>query len=176
MIVPLKPPQYLEFFYAADPHMAARHAWGRVMSIMGTADVLVGWVFSCDNVDAIGSRLGVEVMDFPSPGDFGNVRMVADSFCLGSLPIFAQHSLSREERLTRWSAIAKQAGHEKDAPSVSWVEISEDEDRLSDWLGDEQSPIDIRQAPGPRSLHAVGLQFGDHEIVLGAPSVQKAKV
>jgi Glyoxalase-like domain len=163
-IVPLGR-DYLELIGVADAAEAAASDFGRWISeATASGDRLVGWAVATDDLDAIASRLGLEI----APGsrarpDGSTLRWrlagLARALTSGAYPLFVEWEGPPEVHPGRAAA-----EHRVEPRDIAWIEVSADEHALGTWLGDGELPLRIVAGPDAISAAAIGTDQG--EIVL----------
>jgi catechol 2,3-dioxygenase-like lactoylglutathione lyase family enzyme len=145
---------YLELLAVDDPDGDFAR---RLAQIVPTGEGLCGWAVRTDDIDAVAGRLGLHVREGSitrADGTVGTWRTAA-SFDPSDahLPFVIQYAAGRRP------------GVEPDAPDrLAWVEVSGDEDRMREWLGD--AGIDARVSDGPPGLRAAAIATASGEIVI----------
>jgi hypothetical protein len=163
-IVPLGD-QYLELVAAVDEPMAAETAFGR--GVLERAARGRGWftiAAVADDLDAIASRLGIEVGSGSRTRPDGQTvrwRMAGldDPRREAWMPFFLTWDVPDELQ----PGLAR-AGHGVLATGVAWVEVGGDAERLRTWLGGDELPIRVTdEEPG---IHRVAISTPDGELVI----------
>jgi len=162
MVAPLEPPQYLELLAVeriGDPesrHLAALIDGGRS---------LLGWGVAVDDIEAVATRLNLEVQRGSIAGEDGSTgswQYVYDASD-ESLPFFIRYDDSPEVRLRRWQDRAREVGN-AGFGGLTFVEVAGDEGKVRRALGGVTLPV--RFVNGRPGLHAVGIAGPTSEIVL----------
>jgi hypothetical protein len=163
-IVPLGD-QYLELVAAVDEPMAAETAFGR--GVLERAARGRGWftiAAVADDLDAIASRLGIEVGSGSRTRPDGQTvrwRMAGldDPRREAWMPFFLTWDVPDELQ----PGLAR-AGHGVRATGLAWVEVGGDAERLRTWLGGDELPIRVTdEEPG---IHRVAISTPDGELVI----------
>jgi catechol 2,3-dioxygenase-like lactoylglutathione lyase family enzyme len=163
-IVPLGD-QYLELVAAVDEPMAVETAFGR--GVLERAARGGGWFTMAalaDDLDAIASRLGIEVDSGSRRRPDGQTvrwRMAGldDPRREAWMPFFLTWDVTNELYPGR-----ARAGHGVRATGIAWVEVDGDAERLRAWLGGDELPI--RVSDGEPGIHRVAISTPDGELVI----------
>ena len=163
-IVPLGE-EYLELVAAIDPDAAAASGFGR--AVIGRADAGGGWVtfaVATDDLDAIASRLGLEVGAGSRTKPDGTVLRwrgagLDDPRREPSMPFFLAWDVPAELHPGR-----ARAGHGVRAQAIAWVEVGGDAARLREWLGGDELPI--RVIDDESGIRRVAIATSDAEVVI----------
>lgn len=159
-IVPLAP-AYLELMAVAD---AAQPFAQVVAQRLGGGDGLLGWCVAVDDIDAVGARLGLDVI----PGarikpDGTELRWrycgVAEAFAEPWLPFFI-----RWERGSAHPSTEK-VRHAVETAGILEIELSGDEGRLRTWLDD--APLPYHVIEGEPGLHRLRIRTDRGETTIG---------
>jgi hypothetical protein len=166
-IVPLGE-SYLELIAVVDVDEAEGSEFGRAVRRATTEDrPLVGWVVATDDIDAVASRLDLEVEEKSREADDGSTLSwrlagLERAMKTGALPFFVQWDVPPERHPG-----AADVRHEADPRGIAWVEVcADDPDDVRDWLGDEAGDLPVRITDGDPALAAVAIDTGAGEIVL----------
>jgi hypothetical protein len=161
-IVPLGD-EYVELVAASDRDAAGASGFGS--AVIERADAGGGWVtfaVATDDLDAIASRLGLEVTAGSRTKPDGTVVRwrgagLDDSRRQPSMPFFLAWDVPGELHPGR-----ARAGHGVRAQAIAWVEVGGDAERLRSWLGGEELPIRVTGSePG---IRRVAIATSDAEI------------
>jgi len=169
-IVLLRPPHYVELIAVHDRERNDMDPWGRALTAcIERGGGLMGWAVGTDDIDAFGARTGAAVITGSiqqDDGTTGGWRIVdPPDDENGAIPSVIQYHGDAAARADRHAIDFALAEHPCGAEAISWVEVSCDEQRLSNWLGDDALPV--RLTPGPAGLRRVGLDASDgREVVL----------
>jgi hypothetical protein len=163
-IVPLGD-QYIELVGVIDHAEAEGSAFGRSVLERSAGDG--GWlvmVVSCDDLDAVASRLGLSTQEGARARPDGaeiRWRMAGhdDPRREPWMPFFISWDIAEELHPGR-----QRAGHGVKAEGLAWVEVGGDGARLSEWLGGEDLPIRVVDAP-PGIVH-VAIATAGGELVI----------
>lgn len=163
-IVPLGD-DYLELVAAIDRDAAALSGFGR--AVIERADAGAGWVTfaaATDDLDAIASRLGLEVMAGSRTKPDGTVLRwrgagLDDPRREPSMPFFLAWDVPAELHPGR-----ARAGHGVRAQAIAWVEVGGDAARLREWLGGDELPI--RVIDDESGIRRVAIATSDAEVVI----------
>ena len=163
-IVPLGD-DYVELVAAIDRDAAAASGFGR--AVIERADAGGGWVtfaVATDDLDAIASRLGLEVTAGSRTKPDGTVLRwrgagLDDPRREPSMPFFLAWDVPGELHPGR-----ARAGHGVRARAIAWVEVGGDAERLRSWLGGEELPI--RVTDGEPGIRRVAIATSDAELVI----------
>ena len=166
-IIPLGE-SYLELIAVVDVDEAEGSEFGRAVRRATTEDrPLVGWVVATDDIDAVASRLDLEVEEKSREADDGSTLSwrlagLERAMKTGALPFFVQWDVPPERHPG-----AADVRHEADPRGIAWVEVcADDPDDVRDWLGDEAGDLPVRITDGDPALAAVAIDTGAGEIVL----------
>jgi hypothetical protein len=145
---------YIELLAIADADEAAGSDLGRAVQarIERTGDGLMGWAVVVDDVEPVAERLGTEVTTIAREGMRAHLTGLAESMSDPYLPFFIARDPGVRGPVPRL-----------DLDAISWVEVTGDEQRLREWLGDDALPV--RVVDGGPPVRAVGL--GDRELRTG---------
>jgi hypothetical protein len=166
-IVPLGD-AYLELVEVADPEVAARSAFGRVVAAAARGRGLApaGWAVAPDDLDSAAARAGVAVLpgrrELAGGGTLSWSMAGADEALARGLPFF----LRWDDEASNPARVA--AEHRVEPAGVRWIEVGGSREQLEAWLGPHE--LDVRVLPGaPPGLRraAIGVRGGG-EIVLPA--------
>jgi Glyoxalase-like domain len=164
-IVPLGT-SYLELIGVVDHDEASAAGIGQaVQRATADGDRLLGWCVATDDLESVVRRLDLEVM----PGS----RTLPDGSTLswrlagvdvgladGARPFFIEWHGPPEVHPG-----AAPAEHRSEPAGFAWVEVTGDESRLREWLG-EEAGLPVRVADGPPSLARVAIATADGELVV----------
>lgn len=161
-IVPLGD-EYVELVAAIDRDAAAASGFGR--AVIERADAGGGWVtfaLATDDLDAIASRLGLEVTSGSRTKPDGTILRwrgagLDDPRRQPSMPFFLAWDVPAELHPGR-----ARAGHGVRAQGIAWVEVGGDAGRLHWWLGGEKLPI--RVTDGELGIRRIAVATSDAEI------------
>ncbi|HEY3213301.1 MAG TPA: VOC family protein [Actinomycetota bacterium] len=163
-IVPLGD-QYLELVAAVDEPMAAETAFGR--GVLERAARGRGWftiAAVADDLDAIASRLGIEV------GSGSRTRPDGQTVCWRMAGLDDQRREPWMPFFLIWDVPDElhpgraRVGHGVRATGLAWVEVGGDAERLRTWLGGDELPI--RVSDGEPGIHRVAISTADGELVI----------
>ena len=146
-IVPLGD-QYIEIVGAVDEAEARRSAFGR--SVLERTAQGDGWlviVATTDDVEVEAARLGLEVTTGArARPDGSQVRWRMTGLDAPErepwMPFFMTWDIPEELHPGR-----QRAGHGVQAQGLAWVEVGGDPERLRAWLGGQDLPIRVTDAP-----------------------------
>ncbi|HKE53764.1 MAG TPA: VOC family protein [Actinomycetota bacterium] len=163
-IVPLGS-DYVELVAAIDRDAAAASGFGR--AVIERADAGGGWVtfaVATDDLDAIASRLGLEVTAGSRTKPDGTVLRwrgagLDDPRREPSMPFFLAWDVPGKLHPGR-----ARGGHGVRARAIAWVEVGGDAERLRSWLGGEELPI--RVTDGEPGIRRVAIATSDSELVI----------
>jgi hypothetical protein len=133
---------YLELLAVADPEEAAGSPLGR--HVAAAAEGWLGWACVVEDVDAVATRLGTDVIELSRDGFSARLTGVGEALAEPALPFFLERSAGTPD-----------PGEDADAGGLRWVEVAGDAERLRDWLGGVGLPVRV-QAGAP-ALLAVGV-------------------
>jgi len=156
---------YLELVTVVDQAEAGGSAFGRaVLEAVAQRDQLLGWAVATDDIEPIARRLDLEVAAGSRTKPDGStlnwrVAGLARAIEAGALPLIIQWDGPSD---LHPGAVAAQ--HRSRPLGIAWIELTGDERRLREWLGDVDLPLRI--AAGPQSLSAVGISTVDGEVVV----------
>lgn len=148
-IVPLGP-AYLELVAVADPGAAAASAFGRWVTSAAPRRLL-GWAVRTDDIDAVGARLGLDVVPAARAAPDGGLlrwRMAGIEAAAAEpcLPFFIE-----------WGEGTPFPGG-RDGPGIDRLVVRGDAARLRDWLGGAGLPVQVRPGrPGVCAIAVGGL-------------------
>jgi len=163
-IVPLGD-QYVELVAVADRTEAAASEFGRaVMNAVAGGPWLLGWALATDDLQAVASRLNLEVTDGSRTRPDGSLLRwqlagVAHALATGALPFFIRWNVPPE--LHPGAAVAE---HDVRPRGIAWIEITGEENAVHAWLGRYELPLRIIM--GPPALSAVAISTDTGELVL----------
>src|SRR3954469_6907330 len=125
---------YLELLAVADPAEAAASALGRAVEarIAAVGDGLLGWAVAVDDVVPHAERLGIAVTTIARQGMSARLAGLKEAMGEPFLPFF----IARDPGIANPAA----AG---DGPGIARIEVAGDGQRLSDWLGGADLPLDL---------------------------------
>lgn len=161
-IVPLGE-DYVELIAVADPSEADRSVFGR--SLRRRLDAGEGWFAVCaasDDLEAIAARLGAEVElgeRIRPDGEAVRWRRVDPEGREPWLPFFIAWDVPPELHPGR-----ARVGHGVRVRRLAWVEVGGDEGRLRSWLGGEDLPIRVSDAPP--GVDRVAIATADGELTI----------
>jgi Glyoxalase-like domain len=164
-IIPLGE-SYLELIAAVDPaEAAASEVGGAVLAATADGDRLFGWCVATGDLEGVARRLGLEVVEGSRARPDGTTlswRLAGTGVGLrdGALPFFIEWDGAPELHPG-----AADADHRSGPSGIAWVEVSGDERRLRDWLG-EDAGLPVRATDGVPSLARVAIATADGELVL----------
>jgi Glyoxalase-like domain len=167
-IVPLGE-SYLELIAVVDVDEAEGSEFGRAVRRATTEDrPLVGWVVATDDIDAVASRLDLEVEQKSRETADGSTLSwrlagLERAMKTGALPFFVQWDVPPERQPG-----AAEVSHETDPRGIAWVEVcADDRDEVREWLGEDAGDLPLRITDGDPSLAAAAIETAGGEIVLG---------
>jgi hypothetical protein len=162
--------QYIEVLGVTDREQAARHPYGGAIdALTARGDRLVAWALLADDVDAIGTRLGLkpELWSAVSPAGesvqwklVGNIQAWTEPF----LPFFREDPPEFHRSV---DAKLAEASHSIHPTGFSSVEIEGDEKRLREWLGGEDAPAHITE--GTPALRSVTISTAEGDEIVISP-------
>ena len=163
-IVPLGD-QYVELVAAVDEPTAAQTGFGK--GVLELAETGGGWftvAAVADDVDAVASRLGLDVVPGSRTRPDGEVvrwRMAGldDPRREPWMPFFLAWGVSDELHPAR-----ARTGHGVRATGIAWVEVRGDAERLRTWPGGDELPI--RVTDGEPGIQRVAISITDGELVI----------
>jgi Glyoxalase-like domain len=156
---------YIELVTVVDQAEAGRTDFGRaVLEAVAQREQLLGWAVATDDIEPIARRLDLEVAAGARTRPDGStlswrVAGLARAMEAGALPLFVQWDGPSELHPG-----AATAPHRSRPLGIAWIELTANERRLREWLGDFDLPLRI--AAGPQSLSAVGISTVDGEVVV----------
>jgi hypothetical protein len=127
----------------------------------------VGWVVATDDIDGLASRLDLEVerrsRDRPD-GSTLSWRLAGMEVAMdtGAFPFFVEWDGGPEDHPG-----AAEVEHDAAPRGIAWIEVSAEEERLRDWLGDADVPLRITE--GDPAIHGAAIATGVAELVLRNP-------
>jgi hypothetical protein len=136
---------------------------GQVSARTTAGDRWLTWVIATDDIDVTAARLGLEVTDafaMPLAGQRVAWRMtgaVEAFFSEPYLPFFVSYAEGEDE----WR---ERALRPDPAFDVARIEVSGDEARLRDWLGDAEIAVEV--TPGPPEVRSVSITTANGELAL----------
>lgn len=140
---------YLELIAVHDPELAEGVGFGRaLLARLQEGDGLLGWAVGVSDVEAVATRLKVEIMTVSRDGLSARLAGVSEAARAPYLPFF----LERDHDI----ADPGDGG----AGGIRWLEVAGDAERLREWLGGAELPV--RVVDGPPGVRAVGV--GDREL------------
>jgi Glyoxalase-like domain len=166
-IVPLGE-TYLELVTVVDVEEAKESSFGSaVLRAIDDERPLVGWVVATDDIEGVASRLDLEVerrsRDRPDGSELSwRLAGMEAAMETGALPFFVQWEGGPEDHPG-----AAEARHDADPGGIAWIEVSAEEERLRDWLGDSDVPVRITE--GDPAIHRAAIDTGVAELVLRNP-------
>jgi hypothetical protein len=164
-IVPLGE-SYLELIAVVDAEEAETSVFGRaVLTAVTEERPLVGWVVATDDIEAVARRLELEVERKSRSRPDGSTlswRLAGMELAMetGAFPFFIEWEGKPEDRPG-----AAGVEHDADPEGIAWVEVSADEERLRDWLGDAEVPLRITEGDPAITRAAIATSGG--ELVFG---------
>jgi len=146
---------YIELLAIADPGQAAESELGRAVQarIERVGDGLMGWAVVVDDVAPVAERLGTSVTTIAREGLSAHLTGVAEAMADPYLPFF----IARDPGI-------RGPGPRDDVDAITWIELTGDERRLREWLGEEDLPARV-VSDGPPGVRAVCI--GDRELRTG---------
>jgi hypothetical protein len=166
-IVPLGE-TYLELVTVVDAEEAKASGFGRaVLRAVDDERPLVGWVVATDDIEGLASRLDLEVerrsRDRPD-GSTLSWRLAGMEVAMdtGAFPFFVEWDGGPEDHPG-----AAEVEHDAAPRGIAWIEVSAEEERLRDWLGDADVPLRITE--GDPAIHGAAIATGVAELVLRNP-------
>ena len=163
-IIPLGE-SYLELIGVVDPEEAAAAGIGTaVQQATAGGDRLLGWCVATDDLEAVARRLDLTIVPGSRTRPDGSTvswRLAGVDVGLadGALPFFIEWDGPPDLHPG-----AASADHRCEPLGIAWVEVTGDEQRVRDWLG-EDSNLPVRVTAGPPSLARVAIATADGEIV-----------
>ncbi|MEA2351180.1 MAG: hypothetical protein QOG86_2121 [Thermoleophilaceae bacterium] len=163
-IIPLGA-SYLELIAAVDPAEAAASEVGSaVLEAVADGDRLLGWCAATDDLEGVARRLELDVVPGARTRPDGSTlswRLAGTAVGLksGAFPFFIEWE--GPPSLHPGAAVAE---HRVEPLGFAWVEVTGDEPRLREWLGDADLPL--RVADGPPSLSRVAIETAGGPIVV----------
>jgi hypothetical protein len=164
-IVPLGD-SYVEILGVMDEREAAANPLGsRFLEGIDGTDRLIAWCLAPDNLDAVATRLGLDIADGSRERPDGvtlrwrSAGLEEDG--AEELPFFIEWMVPPHLHPGR---ATPDRPHRVAPQGVSWVEVSGDGERLRALL-DGQGGL-ARIAPGPGGVQAAGIATAEGEIVL----------
>lgn len=157
--------EYVELVAVVDRERAAASDFGRaVMTALANARPLAGWAVATDDLDAVASRLNLDLARGSRTRPDGSTLRwrfagVAPALSTGALPFFIQWDAPPE--LHPGAAVVE---HDGRAHRIARLEVAGEPGALYAWLGDHDLPIQITN--GPPALSAVAISTADGELVL----------
>jgi hypothetical protein len=153
---------YLELVAVVDADTARSSAFGRWIA-SAVPGRLLSWAVRTDSIDAVGRRLGYPV----APGS-----RVAPGGALVTWRTVGVDVAAREPWLPffiQWGdgvqlPGAAAARHRGGPATLERLSVAADQERLADWLGDHDLPIDVT---GPSGTSAITLTRGEGDFTLG---------
>jgi hypothetical protein len=164
-IVPLGD-SYVELIGVVDRERAVGSGVGNaVLTASAGGDGLLGWCVATDDIEGLARRLDLEILPGSRTRPDGTTlswRLAGTEVGLtgGALPFFIQWDGPPELHPG-----ATAAAHRADPSGIAWVEVSGDERRLREWLG-EEADLPLRVTEGPPSLTAFAVAARGGEIVV----------
>jgi catechol 2,3-dioxygenase-like lactoylglutathione lyase family enzyme len=132
-IVPLAN-AYLELLAIDDPEEAAASAIGSVLAErIAHGDGLLAWAVSVDDVQGVAQRLGTEIVTVRRGELEGHLTGVEEALRTAYLPFFGR---------------SRGRPAETGGVRLDGLELSGDRQRLQDWLGGADLPVDITAGEG----------------------------
>jgi Glyoxalase-like domain len=146
-IVPLGD-AYVELITVVDEQEAAGSAFGRWVAagIRSRPGRALGWVARTDHLDEVAGRLGLAVSAGSRPGGAGRVLRwrlagVEQAAAEPSLPFFVEWGEGMA--LPGQAAVSHPAGEVR----LQRLDLTGDEERVTNWLGSEALPIVVTAGP-----------------------------
>lgn len=162
MVVPLKPPLFLELLGIGDPSKPDA-AW--LAETLRGEDRLIWWALGTADLDETAARRGIPVHTGEGEWSDGTtIRFRSAGMPRYPLPFFMDRPGDEEEQLAIWARRLEQAGHAVTPGGFSFVEVGEPPALLDAWLGDHGLPV--RHVGGPIGIRGVGIETDQGEIVL----------
>ena len=152
----------MELVTVVDREVAAASDFGRpVLDAIANGQPLVGWAAQTDDVQAIASRLGLEVERGSRTRPDGSVLAwqlagVAPGLAGGALPFFIQWDVPPELHPG-----AADADHDVSPVGIASIEVTGDPHSLHEWLGESQLPLRVVEGAPSLSAVAIGTAVGD---------------
>ena len=163
-IVPLGE-TYLELVAVVDEAEAARAPFGRWVTAGAREELrLLGWAVRTTKIDLIAQRLGLRVESGSRVARDGQqlrwtLTGVAEAAETPYLPFFIEWA--RDTPLPGHADAGQRAGPLR----ISKLQLSGEPDRLAEWLGPHELPIEIEA--GPPRLEQVVIQAPEGELTFG---------
>lgn len=136
-----------------------------VLEAVTEREQLVGWAVATDDIEPIARRLDLEVASESRTRPDGSTL----SWRVAGLAP-ATHGGGRAAPFIQWDGPselhpgAAVAEHRTRPLGIAWLEVTADERRLREWLGDSDLPLRI--SAGRPSLSSVGIGTADGEVVV----------
>jgi len=139
--VPLWPPAYLEYLTIENREAAeATRAGQRALACEAAGFGLFAWAVLVDDLEAVSTRLGIEIFDYTIPHGDGTLRGWRAVSGPAHLPFFIDYP-NNGDRNGRLQAMYDRVGHTSSPRGFSELTISGSERELSDWLGPHDLPL-----------------------------------
>ena len=167
-IVPLGE-SYLELIAVVDVDEAEQSEFGRAVRRAITEDrPLVGWVVATDDIDAVASRLDLEVeQKSRETADGSTLRLAGRRHraCDGDRCAAVLRPVGRAGR--SGSRPRRRSATRRSPRGIAWVEVcADDKDEVREWLGDDAGDLPLRITDGDPALAGAAIETGGGEIVL----------
>jgi hypothetical protein len=153
---------YLELLAVVDDVEAGRSSWGAWARSAGTG--LTAWCVSVPDLDAVCARLGLVADEWSRTRPDGvelrwRLAGVEQALAEPLLPFFIEWRI--EPALHPQAATAP---HRVRPAGIASLQLTGDEDRLRDWLGGIEVPVDV--APGPPAIRSLTIATDATPILL----------
>jgi hypothetical protein len=165
-VVPLEAPQYIELLGIGQEELLRSHQFGeRLLHALQQGDSLFGWAVCPDDILAESARLGRPLVPGRLESEDGEVghwhNIFPDIEDFERLPFFIKYSNVDSDR--------RQAGYaEANSPAqpgaISWLEVGDDREELTSWLGPNSLPL--RFNTDPPGFYALAINSPSGEIVI----------
>jgi hypothetical protein len=162
-LVPLKVPTYLELLGIGDTSKGDG-AW--LEQTLQGRDRVLWWVLGVDDLEDTARRRGLPIQTGTmAMSDGATASFRTAGMPRYPLPFFVAYNAEPEVRMQLWQRRYREAQHDCEPGTFTFVEVGEPADYLNAWLGDNQLPI--RHTPTPlRGIQRVGIATDRGEVVI----------
>jgi hypothetical protein len=142
-LVPLRPPDYVEFLTIEDRAVAAATEAGRiVLDCEAGGFGLFAWAVRVEDLDGHARRLGLEISDRTVEHGDGTLRGWRAVSGPPHLPFFIDYP-NNGDRCGRWQAMYDRVGHTSSPEGFAEIVVGGSVTELGEWLGAHELPLRI---------------------------------
>jgi len=165
-VIPLKPPQYIDLLGIGQQELLRSHQFGdRLLHALQQGDSLFGWAVTPDDILAESARLDRPLVPGRREGKDGEVghwhNIFPDIEDFERLPFFIKYASADS---ARQQAAYTEANSPAQPGAISWLEVGDDGDGLTAWLGPNSLPL--RFNTDPPGFYALAIESSSGEIVI----------